>query len=205
MKALIPRQSALLGRTAEIATLCQAEGLPIEPGQDTPRQATLRRRLTQQAPLAIIDLRKWREVTGGGVYCNEATAEAIAVTLTGDLTFSATLKAHPVPITVLQGDRDFISGTEAWWDLARTLPSIRIHTLPQAGHFPWIDAPTAFHAGLKAALEEAPERPRARQQPPGPSFPPEGPTPPWAPASARPRDPSPWPRYGAVPATAAGR
>lgn len=154
IKAMRPRQNALLGRKDEIAAILKAEGLPEDPKQDSPRQASMRWRISKHAPNTIIDLHRWRESTGGGVYYNEEVSGAIAESLTQDLNFSAALKAHPVPVTVLQGDQDYISPATPWQELAKSLPSVKVHTLPKASHYPWIDAPKPFHAGMKAALRE---------------------------------------------------
>lgn len=152
LKEMRPRQEALRNRTEEIAAVCRTEGLPEDAKKDTPRQASIRWRIQNQAPISIIDLRRWKEVTGGRIYYNEDVSNAIAESLGGDLNFSAGLKAHPVPVTILQGERDYITPPTPWQDLAKSLPTVKVHALPQASHYPWIDAPKAFHAGLKAAL-----------------------------------------------------
>lgn len=155
VREMRPRQEALRRRPEAIAAVLKAEGLGTDPAADTPRQASMRWRIANQAPICIVDLRRWRQVTGGRVYYNEAVSEAIGDSLPADLAFGGSFRASAFPVTVLQGDRDYVSpGAPEWAELARSRPGIRVVVLPRSSHYPWIDAPRAFHAALKAALAQ---------------------------------------------------
>lgn len=155
IKAIRPRQKAMLGRKHLIAQTERAAGLPSDPAADTPRQSWIRARISKQAALDIVNLRRWREVTGGGVYYNRKVDNAIANTLPTDFDIRPTLRAHPVPITIIDGDHDYIDpGARAWKSLAASV-AVVFDVLPHAGHYAWIDDPTRFAAALRAGLRRA--------------------------------------------------
>jgi proline iminopeptidase len=58
--------------------------------------------------------------------------------------------AHPFPITLISGDIDFLRGYEQ--PLKATYPGAQSITIPNAGHFPWVDSPAATRKALQKAL-----------------------------------------------------
>ena len=138
-KAVEARQSALIART-DIAPMLAEAGLPAHSSRDTPRQARMRLRIQYNAPLDIVNLHRWQQLTGGGVYYNRKAGAAIAASMpVWDI--RPTLKAHPVPITIIQGDSDYIDpAARLWSGLARD-GQVRLHLMHDAGHEAWIDQP----------------------------------------------------------------
>jgi pimeloyl-ACP methyl ester carboxylesterase len=69
------------------------------------------------------------------------------------------LAAHSDPVTVINGEFDFVvglRGSPIWKKLARLyMPNVRIMDIPDAGHDAWIDAPDEFAKALKQALGPA--------------------------------------------------
>ena len=59
--------------------------------------------------------------------------------------------AAPFKVTILAGEIDWIRGSEP--GLRTAYPKARLLVIPQAGHFPWADAPAATRRILKRALE----------------------------------------------------
>ncbi len=71
------------------------------------------------------------------------------VDLAGMLASLATL---PVPVLVVGGERDALTGVESVHAVAASFPHASTTVLPRAGHFPWVDEPDAFHAAVSAFL-----------------------------------------------------
>jgi pimeloyl-ACP methyl ester carboxylesterase len=62
------------------------------------------------------------------------------------------LAAVGVPVTIIAGDRDIVTGLVAPHVLAGWLPNAQIIWLPDAGHFPWVTDPDRTREALEAAL-----------------------------------------------------
>ena len=78
------------------------------------------------------------------------------VDLTGML---ASLAALPVPVLVLGGERDALTGVESVHAVAASFPNATAAVLPRAGHFPWVDEPEAFSAAVSSFLAGVGPRP----------------------------------------------
>ncbi|GAB3399372.1 alpha/beta fold hydrolase [Flindersiella endophytica] len=64
-----------------------------------------------------------------------------------------TLRTHPVPIRVIQGDHDYLDpGGHQWVRLSHEHPDVDVTVIDRAGHYSWIDDPEAFDRALTAAL-----------------------------------------------------
>ena len=71
------------------------------------------------------------------------------VDLTGMLSALAQLD---VPVLVLGGERDALTGVASVELVAGSFPRAQTAVLPGAGHFPWVDEPEAFRAVVSAFL-----------------------------------------------------
>src|SRR5581483_5252909 len=152
VKSMRPRQKALLGRMDAIAKAEKGAGLPADSRADTAEQSSIRWHIAKQAALDIVDLSRWQQVTGGQVYYNPKVDDAIGNTLPNEFDIMSTLKSHPVPITVISGDQDYIDPSgETWKSLTADNPVV-IHVMPHAGHYSWIDDPKAFSAAFENGL-----------------------------------------------------
>ncbi len=98
IKTMRPRQQALRNRPIEIERAWDVAGLPKDSADDTPQQNTIRWRISNQAPISIIDLAKWKQVTGGMVYYNQDVDEAVGNSLPESIDFSETIRAHPIEL-----------------------------------------------------------------------------------------------------------
>ncbi|WP_266160311.1 alpha/beta fold hydrolase [Dyella silvatica] len=155
LKVMRPRQHVLMGRAEAIAAAEKAASLPTDPKSDTAQQKSTRWRIEKQASLNIIDLSRWRDITGGGVYYNEKVSEAIGNTLPSDFDVRPTLKAHPVPITVIQGDHDYIDPAGQSWLSDVKAGLAQVNVVPSASHYSWIDDPSGFAIALRKGLSRA--------------------------------------------------
>ena len=57
-----------------------------------------------------------------------------------------------MPVTIIAGDRDIVTGLAAPHVLADWLPNAQIIWLPDAGHFPWVTEPARTRAAIETAL-----------------------------------------------------
>ena len=67
----------------------------------------------------------------------------------------AALSGLDVPVLVVGGDRDALTGVDSVHAVARAFPSATSLVLPRAGHFPWVDEPEAFRAAVGGFLRAA--------------------------------------------------
>jgi proline iminopeptidase len=56
----------------------------------------------------------------------------------------SSLKALDVPVLVVVGERDAMTGVTVADRFAATLPTVDVAVVAGAGHFPWVDEPAAF-------------------------------------------------------------
>ncbi len=150
------RQRALRERPEVVAALA-AEGLAGgRAGKLTAQQKSWKARIEGLAAVNLVHVERWRALQGGGVYYTGAADDAIGGSLPGQWDLTATLKAHPVPVTVIQGDSDYLDpSAKAWLPLAEAFPGITVEVVPGAGHYSWIDNPAVFHRALAEALERS--------------------------------------------------
>lgn len=64
----------------------------------------------------------------------------------------ATLAGLDVPVLVVGGDRDALTGVASVRNVAAAFPSATTVVLPRAGHFPWVDEPEAFRTAVSSFL-----------------------------------------------------
>lgn len=119
---------------------------------DGARDASAKARI-RNAATNVWHIDRWREMDGGGVYYSRAADDAIGDSVPLIYDTLAPLAAHPIPIAVIQGDRDYLDpGAQAWRAVSPRPASLTIDVLAGAGHYAWIDDPAGFHRALDAAL-----------------------------------------------------
>lgn len=64
----------------------------------------------------------------------------------------AALGSLDVPVLVVGGERDALTGVASVSTVAASFPRATTAVLPRAGHFPWVDEPEAFRAAVAAFL-----------------------------------------------------
>lgn len=151
-KALEQRETAMMAREDAIARALAEAGLPSDKHRDTPRQARMRLRIRYNAPLDLVHVERWHQLTSGGIYYNHAAGAAIAASMpTWDV--RPAIDAHRVPITVIQGDSDYLDPAAHLWSALAKVGKVRVHVIHDAGHCAWIDQPQAFAAALRDGLD----------------------------------------------------
>lgn len=151
-KALDQRETAMMSREDAIARALAEAGLPSDKGGDTSRQARMRLRIRYNAPLDLVHVERWRQLTSGGIYYNHAAGAAIAASMPA-WDVRPAIAAHPVPITVIQGDSDYLDPSAHLWSALAKAGKIRLRVIRDAGHCAWIDQPQAFAEALRDGLD----------------------------------------------------
>lgn len=150
-KALEQREEAMMSREDDIVRALAEAGLPSDASRDTPRQARMRLRIRYNAPLDLVHVERWHQLTSGGIYYNHAAGAAIAASMpVWDV--RPAIDAHPVPITVIQGDRDYVDPSARSWSALAKAGKVLLHVIRGAGHCAWIDQPQAFAEALRDGL-----------------------------------------------------
>ncbi len=157
LSTMRPRFNALRNRP-EVTAALQAAGVPKDVPADklTDQQRSVRFRIDGLASFNLYHVERWRELEGGNVYYNRAVDDAVGDSFPDHFSILDTLKEHPVPITVIQGDSDYTDpGASAWKAQQAAFPQIRVLVLPEASHYSWVDAPEDFHKDLPIGLDRA--------------------------------------------------
>lgn len=96
---------------------------------------------------------RWRQFQGAGVYYNEQVDSAIGNSVAEHLDFLSALETHRIPVTIIQGDHDYIDPSASRWAaIKHSYPLLHVNTVPGACHYIWVDNPTAFATDLDGGL-----------------------------------------------------
>lgn len=148
IKGIRTRQTALRQRPV-VAQVLKAEGLDGDPAALTPAQRSARGRIVNFGDFDLVHVERWRRLQPQ--FYNAAVDAAVGDSLPSSFDFLPTLAAHPVPVTVIQGDQDYIGpGAAAWRGTGA-----KVRVVPDASHVAWIDNPAAFDAALRDGLRDA--------------------------------------------------
>jgi len=90
------------------------------------------------------------------VYYNEHVDDAIGNSIPSHLEFLSALRSHHIPVTIIQGDHDYLDPSGSRWKaVQRRDPLVRVNAVPDACHYIWVDDSRAFAIDLNAGLSWA--------------------------------------------------
>jgi proline iminopeptidase len=108
----------------------------------------------RSAAAGIYHIERWREVHF--FIANKDAAQATQKSTNFVYDWSKTLAAHPYPITVINGEYDYVvgpKGSPIWKRVVATeAKNVRFVMIQKAGHLSWIDDRVAFRSALRNAL-----------------------------------------------------
>ena len=119
----------------------------------TPYEASQLRRINSAAG-SIYKVTRWRQ----NVFfiANKETAQAIRNSTNFVYDWTKILSAHPFPLTVINGEYDYVVGSKGspiWKRVVKTeATNVRLVLIQDAGHNSWIDDPEKFRNALRQAL-----------------------------------------------------
>lgn len=98
---------------------------------------------------------RWRTMKGGQSFYNQEAGTAAGKTLPGQWDFTPAIEEHDRPITIINGDHDFVDfGGEYYLELSDRIANLDYVLLENAGHNCWLDDPEGFRGALVAALPD---------------------------------------------------
>lgn len=145
------RQRALRTRPA-VASAEKEAGVQGALETLSPQDRWTRLRIEALAALNLYHVERWAQFQGGGVYYSEQVDSAVADSLPTTFDLAPTVAKAPVPITVIQGDTDYIDPAAQTWAFLKSTKELKIFVIPQASHYSWIDDPSLFQTDLHQAL-----------------------------------------------------
>ncbi len=151
MQSVHARQNALRARPV-VAFAEKQAGVDGPVDKLSARQRWTRLRIEGLASTNLYHVERWPQFQGEGVYYSEEADSAIGDSLPKSFDLTPTIMHTPVPITVLQGDHDYVDPSAQSWAFLKGRSNLKIFVLPRASHYGWIDAPALFQSDLRRAL-----------------------------------------------------
>lgn len=137
----------------EVHDVLAAEGL-LDDSLLSPRQKSDKLKITGQASFNMYNISEWQRFKGGGVYYNQAVDSAIGSSIPESYDIREVIMTNPVPITIIQGDKDYIDpGASLWKEISDDFDFITINEIENASHNSWLDDKGKFDQYLKEAIE----------------------------------------------------
>lgn len=122
----------------------------------TPYQKSIRSKINGLASTNLYHIERWREFQGGGVYYNSKVDDAIGDSITQIYDIRPAFARYPVPVTVIQGDHDYLDpSAKSWSEISENNSLIQINIIQRASHYLWIDNPAEFHKRFTFALRRS--------------------------------------------------
>ena len=110
--------------------------------------------LIRQVSGEMVHVERWR--SGLPMRVNPDAARVTRATTQLVYDYGPLLGAHPFPVTVINGEEDYVvgpRGSPLWRRLTETVaPRVKLVVIPDASHLVWRDAPERFRDELQRAL-----------------------------------------------------
>ncbi|MGA9854879.1 MAG: alpha/beta hydrolase [Gammaproteobacteria bacterium] len=125
-----------LQKRPEVSRVERAAGLPAGNGDKLTHQEAMHKFKIEAASIDLYHVDRWRELQGGGVYYNQKVDDAIGDSLPNSYDISPALRIHAVPISIIQGDHDYIDPSASLWiEDMHGMGNVRVYVLKDAGHY----------------------------------------------------------------------
>lgn len=152
LKEIQARNKSLRIRS-NVEMILKEEGLDGAIEDLTPQERSIRFKITGLASFNMIDLKNWRKFKGGGVYYNRNVDTAIGSTIPATYDIRPILNEHPIPITIIQGNMDYIDPAARYWkDIIQSYDFIHLKVIENASHYSWLDNQDQFNTYLRQAI-----------------------------------------------------
>lgn len=152
VKEIHARIKALRDRP-EVTTALKKAGL-LNDTLLTPKQKSDRFKITGLASFNMHHVPNWQRFKGGGVYYDRAVDNAIGASIPDTYDIRQALDRYPVPITIIQGDKDYIDPSGNYWNMVlENYANVELKIITDASHYAWLDDKEGFDEKMKAAIE----------------------------------------------------
>lgn len=164
----INARAEALSERSEVRALMAREGVDKVTKDSPARELTSNWRIRfASANLARIE--KWRDMEGGRAYYKGDIGGQLSDTFK-PYDIAALLGERRIPITVIQGDQDYVDPAATGWTAfqradAPLASCVRVHVLERVGHGLWVDDPDKFETALNDALLRDASCPDAEARP----------------------------------------
>lgn len=137
----------------EVTEVLKKEGL-LNDTLLTDKQKSDRYKITGLASFNMHNLSNWKKFKGGVVYYNRYVDAAIGATIPENYDIRTALNRFPVPMTIIQGDKDYIDpSANSWSTVLKDYPAIKLKIIKNASHYSWLDDKEEFDKNLNEAIE----------------------------------------------------
>lgn len=137
----------------EIQEILKREGMEID-SLLTAKQLSDKQKIVGNASFNMINLKNWRNFKGGGVYYNFKVDGAIGATIPAIYDIRTSLDSFPIPISILQGDQDYIDPHASQWDeILKKYPLVKRFVFKESSHYIWLDHQKEFDRILDQELK----------------------------------------------------
>lgn len=123
------------------------------------RQRSDKFKILGLASFNMINIADWKKFKGGGVYYNPLVDNAIGETIPSTYDIRPTLDLYPIPITVIQGDKDYIDPSAQYWATVFTNHKlVELITVKNASHYIWLDDKLKFDTSMRYAIDRVKDK-----------------------------------------------
>jgi len=118
-----------------------------------PRQRSDKFKILGLASFNMINIADWKKFHGGRVYYNPLVDNAVGESIPDTYDIRPTLIKDPVPITVIQGEKDYIDPSAHYWaSIFSNYEFVKLVVVKNASHYIWLDDKSKFEKSLKYAI-----------------------------------------------------
>ena len=120
----------------------------------TQQQKFTRFKIDGLASVNLYHIERWRKLQGGGVYYNRKVDDAVGDSIPQLIyDIRPAIERNPVPITVIQGDNDYLDPSAiSWQSLGGENSRVQTAVIKNASHYIWVDNPPEFYKQMARAL-----------------------------------------------------
>ncbi len=137
----------------EIQEIIKKEGLEND-SLLTAQQKSDKSKIAGNAAINMVNIKNWRKFKGGGVYYNYLIDSAIASSIPETYDIRNVLDKFPVPISIIQGDQDYIDPAgENWKEIKEAYQLVKLFVVKSSSHYIWLDHQLEFDELMRQELD----------------------------------------------------
>lgn len=152
LKEIRKRLQALRNRPevkAELAKIGVGNGSLL-----SPKQKSDKFKIQGLASFNMMNIANWRKFKGGQVYYNRLVDDAIGESIPAKYDIRPLLEKYATPITVIQGDHDYIDpAASTWATVCSKFNFVKVVTIKNASHNSWLDDQSNFDRAMRHAID----------------------------------------------------
>lgn len=148
----IHRRLRVLRNRPEITTELVKSGL-VNDSLLNPIQRSNKHKILGLASFNMINISNWKKFKGGGIYYNRLVDDAIGESIPSTYDIRPSLNQYSIPITIIQGDKDYIDPSADYWTTIITnYDFIKLIIVENASHYIWLDDKLKFDESVKYSI-----------------------------------------------------